>query len=38
MNFQILQELLVEHLEGLILLLKKGDELQFFFRTLDRKF
>jgi hypothetical protein len=33
-----LETLLVEHLEGLILLLKKGGELQKNFTTLDRKF
>jgi hypothetical protein len=28
----------IKHLEGFILLLKEGGELQHFFRTLDRKF
>jgi hypothetical protein len=33
-----LEKLPVRHLEGFILLPKKGGELQNFFRTLDRKF
>jgi hypothetical protein len=46
-NFQVydaltiffkLEKPLVEHLEGFILLLREGGELNFFFRTLDRKF
>jgi hypothetical protein len=33
-----LEKLLVEHLEGFILLPKEGDELHNFFGILDRKF
>jgi hypothetical protein len=33
-----LEKLLVEHLEGFILLPRKGGELHNFFRTLDLKF
>jgi hypothetical protein len=32
------EKLLVEHLEGFILLLREGGELQIFFKTFDWKF
>jgi hypothetical protein len=37
LNIFELEKPLVEHLEGFILLLREGSELQIFFRTLDRK-
>jgi hypothetical protein len=33
-----LEKHVVEHLEGFILLLREGGELQIFFETLDQKF